>query len=101
LDQAGRYLSSKPNGRQLQVASWYVPCFAPFFAGTTRGIPLETELSQEQVQDLLGSDYVVIYAHQWQRQMPRPLLEVLAGRTPEHRVEINGLEYVRIYAGGP
>ncbi len=99
LDQAGRYLSAKPGGQQLQVASWYVPSFAPYFSGYVRGIPLETELDEAQVEELLGSDYVVVYIHQWQRQMPRPLLEILAQKTPEYSVEINGLEYVRIYKG--
>lgn len=99
LDQAGRYLSAKPGGQQLQVASWYVPSFAPFFSGGVRGIPLETELDEAQVEELLGSDYVVVYIHQWQRQMPRPLLETLAQQTPEHLIKINGLEYVRIYQG--
>ena len=101
LDQAGRYLSGKDGWQKLQVASWYVPCFAPFFPGHVRGIPLETVLDEAQVKELLGSDYLVIYVHQWQRQMPRALLEVLATQTPEHRVEINGLEYVRIYKGQP
>ena len=101
LDQAGRYLSARPDGHQLQVASWYVPCFAPFFSGVTRGIPLETELGDEQVRNLLGSDYLVIYAHQWQRQMPRDLLDRLSGEDPVLRVEINDLEYARVYAGSP
>ena len=99
LDQAGRYLSAKPEAKQLQVASWYVPCFAPFFPGAVRGIPLETELSDPQLEELLASDYIVVYIHQWQREMPRPLLEVLAGQAPEHRIEINGVEYARIYQG--
>jgi hypothetical protein len=31
--------------------------------------------------------------------MPRQLLEKLGDREPAYRVEINGLEYVRIYEG--
>jgi hypothetical protein len=81
------------------VASWYVTCFGPYFSGNVRGIPLETELGDAEVEDLLASDYVVVYIHQWQRQMPRPLLEALSLQAPEHRVVINGLEYVRIYQG--
>jgi hypothetical protein len=99
LDQAGRFLSDRPDSHQLEVASWYVPCFAPYFSGVTRGIPLETELGEEQVRDLLASDYVVIYVHQWQRQMPQDLLDRLSAQEPLQRIEINGLEYARVYEG--
>jgi 4-amino-4-deoxy-L-arabinose transferase-like glycosyltransferase len=99
LDEAGRYLTSKPNAQDLQVAAWYLTCFAPYYAGNIRGIPIETDVSDAQLAELLASDYLVVYIHQWQRAMPRPLLEILAGQTPEHSVEINGVEYVRIYKG--
>jgi hypothetical protein len=40
---------------------------------------------------------MVAYIHQWQRQMPRQLLEALAQMTPVKSIWVNGLEYARIY----
>jgi hypothetical protein len=99
LDEAGRILGEQARAQELQVAAWYVPCFAPYFPGTVRGIPLERELEGEPLQALLEADYLVVYVHQWQRQMPRQLLERLGSQEPAYRIEINGLEYVRIYEG--
>lgn len=45
----------------------------------------------------LSSDYVVIYIHQWQRDIPKTVLDYLEQITPEHSVWIDGLEYARIY----
>lgn len=95
LDQAARYLNEKPDARELQVATWYLPSFSYFFLGKSRDIP--SHVSDELLLDLLDSDYAVVYIHQWQRQIPEPLLDLLARKMPEHSIWINGLEYVRIY----
>jgi hypothetical protein len=97
LDEAARYLNTRISGDRLRVAAWYDVCFAPFFAGRTRPIPLQADLAPAQLERILEADYVVIYIHQWQRQMPQQLLEILAHQHPEHTVWINGLEYARIY----
>ena len=97
LDQAGRYLDKMAQGRDLRVAAWYDRAFSPFFSGTTRSIPVLPGLSETLMQQVLRSDYAVIYHHQWQRHMPRQLLETLAQQTPVHSVWIDGLEYIRVY----
>jgi hypothetical protein len=45
------------------------------------------------------SDYVVVYIHQWQRDLPSEVLDRLRDLQPEYSVWINGLEYVRVYKG--
>jgi hypothetical protein len=43
------------------------------------------------------ADYVVIYIHQLQRNIPAALLDQLRGLQPEYSVWIDGLEYARVY----
>jgi len=97
LDQAAGYLTELSNRHALVPASWYLDVFAHFFWDPALAIPLESDISDAELQYLLNADYAVIYIHQWQRQMPKPLLDVLADRTPIHSIWIDGLEYVRIY----
>ena len=94
LDQAARYLNTKPDAGQLRVISWYGDApFAYFFKGKTINMPEDAVL-----EELLQADYVVIYYQQYQRQLPSP--EVLAffqDQTPEYIVTINGLDYVEVF----
>ena len=95
LDAAGRYLSEKPGSDRLTVASWYRSALAYYFDGETISIKADTAL--EEVADPTVPDYAVLYIHQWQRGVPPALLDEFASRVPEHTIEINGLEYARIY----
>ncbi len=98
LDEAARYLNSKPNLDSLEVISWYNQgSFSYFFDGESQHIPINQEPSPERLSEILQMDYAVIYIHQWQRRAPENLLEILSAREPEHSIWINGLEYVRIY----
>jgi hypothetical protein len=97
LDQAARYLDGRPGARDLQATVWYGQSFGHFFSGETRSLPFRSELGPAQVQEALNTDYMVAYLHQWQRQMPRQLVEALDQRTPVKSVWIDGLEYARIY----
>lgn len=94
LDQAARYLNTKPKPSQLRVISWYGDApFAYFFKGSTINMPEDAALS-----DLTNADYIVIYYQQIQRQLPSPeVLEFFEAQTPEYTVSINGLEYAKIY----
>jgi hypothetical protein len=84
IDQAARYLNSKPNSENFRVYSWYIEgSFSYFYNPTYTLYP--------------DIDYAVIYVHQWQRSTPRELLAYLSEQTPEHTIWINGIEYVRIY----
>ncbi len=95
LDAAGRYLSAKPDSRNLVVATWYPSSLSYYFAGEK--IPIKSELTAEETAEILAADYTVLYIHQWQRDLPPDLLDHFATLEPEHTIEINGLEYARIY----
>ena len=94
LDLAARYLNSQPAAYKLSVATWYGEgCFSYYFEGRMQEIDLDTQLS-----DLTKADYVVLYIHQWQRQLPnQELLDVFAKATPQYIVRIGDLEYARVY----
>lgn len=98
IDQAARYLNQKPGAESLHVSSWYsAGSFSYFFNGHTRFIGYQSDLTQPEMENFLTSDYAVIYIHQWQRGIPKPILDYVSRLTPEHAIWINGLEYVRIY----
>ncbi|MFN2136387.1 MAG: glycosyltransferase family 39 protein [Candidatus Promineifilaceae bacterium] len=96
LDAAGRYLSQKPDSSDLVVAGWYRSALAYYFDGQT--LSINAEMSPEEVAAVEAADYAVLYIHQWQRGVPPALLAKFADRQPEEVIEINGLEYARIYA---
>lgn len=89
LDQAGQYLSQKPNASKLTVMSWYAAgCLSYYFPGTTVEIA---------VADIEESDYVVVYTTQWRRRYPSNLFDILDKVEPEKTIWLNNVEYVRIY----
>ena len=94
LDQAARYLNASPDAEKLTVASWYPDGpFSYLFQGKTQQQDLPAD-----PQDLPRLDYIVLYAHQWQRQLPsQEFLDFFAAQTPEKIISIDGLEYARIY----
>jgi Dolichyl-phosphate-mannose-protein mannosyltransferase len=94
LDQAARYLNSLPDARRLRVFAWYATgSFSYYFKGKTWSIEQNTTLN-----DLLNADYVVIYIHQWQRQLPsKEVLDFFAQLTPVHVARIGNLDYVQVY----
>lgn len=99
LDEAGRYLSQKPNSKKLRVLSWMpYGSLSYFFPGKVRPILSDADFSQEDLVRLDSVDYVVIYVQQWQLNIPKSLLEYLSNYVPEHIIWINGIEYARIYA---
>lgn len=94
LDQAARYLNSRSDVKKLRVASWYPEGpFSYFFEGITL-----REDFPSNPRDLPKLDYIVLYYHQWQRQLPSPeFLAYFDARSPEKIIYLNGLEYARIY----
>jgi hypothetical protein len=94
LDQAARYLNTLPKANTLRVISWYSEgCFSFFFKGKALGMDVDTTLDE-----LRNADYVVLYIHQWQRQMPSPeILAYFEQLTPVHIVQINDFEYAWVY----
>jgi hypothetical protein len=97
LDQAALYLNQKPGAENLVVSSWYAKGpFSFFFKGQVISIP-GADITHNELQAINASDYIVIYVHQWQRNLPPEVLSELVSRKPEHTIWINGIEYVRIY----
>jgi hypothetical protein len=94
LDQAAGYLNDQPDASKLKVASWYPDGpFSYLFVGKT-----SLEDLPASPQDLSKVDYLVLYTHQWQRQLPsREFLAYFENMTPEKIVTIGDLEYARIY----
>jgi len=94
LDQAARYLNESPEAGNLQVMSWYFDGpFSYFFDGTTlmEDFPVDPE-------DLPKVDYIVIYFHQLQRQLPsKAFLQFIEQHEMEYVVFINSLPYAYIY----
>jgi hypothetical protein len=97
LDRAADYLNKEPNAHNLRVLTWYSESFDPYFVGTTGYILKQPDITGAQLEEALGWHYAVVYIHQWQRQMPKKLLDHLAQQTPVHSIWLNGLEYAQIY----
>ena len=98
LDQAARYINSQPNSDQLQVLAWYG--IGPFsYISKSKVLPLDIDhqWTSDNWNQFSKSDYIVIYIHEWQRNLPSEVLDRLRNLKPEYSVWINGLEYVRIY----
>ncbi|MEJ2305046.1 MAG: phospholipid carrier-dependent glycosyltransferase [Anaerolineales bacterium] len=96
LDQAARYLNEKPDAQGLKVMSWYEDGpFSYVFQGKSLGAASEWEDTRRRLSNV---DYVVIYIHQWQRQLPfSEMLKYFSSMQPEHTIYLNGLEYAQIY----
>ncbi len=88
LDQVGRWLSKQPDAPALRVGSYYGSALAPFFAGGISGVTAG------------GLDYVVLYRKQVQGGYPSPtILRYFEAEEPLYTVQLDGIEYARIYRG--
>lgn len=88
IDEAARYLNTKPEADKLRVASWYR-------GGSFNYIFRGQDLNLDQFAD---ADYAVLYVHQWQRQAPdTQMLNYFAKLTPEYTVKLHGLDYAWVY----
>jgi hypothetical protein len=97
LDRAASYLNQLPDAEDLRVMSYYPDgSFSYFFDGETIALP--DDWDDNGSNQLSAIDYAVLYAHQWQRQVPNAnLLSFFDQMIPEYVVKIDGLEYARIY----
>jgi hypothetical protein len=97
LDQAARYLDTRPNASELRAMTHYPDgSFSYFFNGQTLHQPERWEgIASPEMQ---AADYLVLYIHQWQRGLPDPeMLAYFASQTPEYVVQIDGLPYAQVY----
>jgi hypothetical protein len=97
LDQAAQYLNKKPNAGRLVAITYFASgCFSYYFEGRAREL-VSRDITEDDWQKFVESDYAVIYITQTQRKMGLPILDYVSLLEPEHSVWINGLEYARIY----
>lgn len=94
LNLAAAYLNTKPDARELQVASWYGSTFAPFFEGTTIRY-------SDQKGSALGGDYVVFYINQRQREFPDAEIWRYFSEnfTLDQTILVEGVDYAWIFTG--
>jgi len=98
LDQAARYINSKPNSDKLRVMAWYANGpFSYFSKSRVSALDVDHPWSTDDWNQFNKSDYVVVYIHEWQRNLPAEVLDHLKSLKPEYSIWSNGLEYVRIY----
>ncbi len=93
LDAAARWLNQQPDAAKLRVVAWYADGpLSYFFKGQTTGLGNGSPLLW------LDTDYAVLYANQWQRQIPDlATVNYFAAQTPVQVIRFGGLELARIY----
>jgi 4-amino-4-deoxy-L-arabinose transferase-like glycosyltransferase len=99
LEQAGKYLSQKPDAKDLTVMSWlgYGP-FSYYFPGAVNPLPPMDQIDPPTVEKLRQSDYLVVYdIVQKVEHRPAKLMDALAGIPSETMIEIKGEDYISIY----
>ncbi len=96
LDQAARYLNLNRESQDFKVLSYYPDgCFSYFFDGETIHAASEWDETSER---LAYVDFVVLYIHQWQRQLPfSEMLDFFDELTPVEVITINDIAYAEIY----
>lgn len=89
LDEAARILNRTTDPATTTVAAWYERGpFSFFYDGPSS--------SNRYIWE---TDYAVVYNHQWQRELPsRRMMAYFDTLTPMHTVNIDGIDYVKIYA---
>jgi hypothetical protein len=100
LNEAALYLAEIPDINDKQVISWYSNAFnwyAQGFGLNADPIYTGVETNSEGLAEYLAADYAVIYINQWQRNMPRQLINALSELQHEHTIQIGGVDFVRIY----
>jgi hypothetical protein len=94
LEQAVRYVQAQSGEEVPQVASWY---------GTTVKVLFGDQVDVKDVshpQYILGSDYVIFYINQLQRQLPKEtILRYAQLGTPVYAAQLAGIDYAYVYQG--
>jgi hypothetical protein len=97
LEQAAEYLNQQENAKTLDVYSWYPAALNVQFVGRAKRLPISQPIDDDWLAKMLAADYVVVYAHQYQRQTSQRLLDALADQPPVFVVSQDGVEWVRVY----
>jgi len=97
LEQAAEYLNQQENAKMLDVYSWYAAALNVQFVGRAKDLPISQPIDDDWLAEMLAADYVVVYAHQYQRQTSQRLLDAIADQTPVFIVSQDGVKWVRVY----
>jgi Dolichyl-phosphate-mannose-protein mannosyltransferase len=89
LEQVTEYLNAKPDADRLTLAGFYPRVLMAQFKGSV--LP-------DKQYDAAEADYVVLYVNALQRDLANTLRTVTRGQKPELTVNINGIEYARLYS---
>jgi len=94
LEHAVRYIQAEAGDQLNQVASWY---------GTTVTVLFGGEVDVKDIghpQYVLGSDYVIFYINQLQRELPRGTISRYVQReAPIYAAQLSGIDYAYVYKG--
>ena len=94
LDQAADYMRTVPDKQELVIYSFYAGSFNFHYLENVLTLPWYAYNDFAPVYD---ADYVILYITQMQRGLAQPITDFLADKPVAYTVEINGIEYARIY----
>lgn len=99
MEQAAAYLNERSGDEDPKAALFYYRDFTTFFKG--QGQKLRDDNPDNPVP-WQGSDYVVFYINQVQRQIPdSATIDYFQAQTPEYSFSRNGIPYVQVYRTPP
>lgn len=94
LERAVHFVRAETGDRIPQVASWY---------GTTVTVLFEGQVDVKDIahpQYILGSDYVIFYINQLQRELPKGTITHYVQReAPVYKAQLSGIDYAYVYQG--
>lgn len=90
LNEAARWLNSRPQAETLLVATHSADALQATFIG--KAVELRSRVPE-------SADYVVLYSYQTRIRRSPSLLAEYARRQPVHSVRLNGIDYASIYLG--
>ena len=98
LNEAALYLRQKPGFCDQRIISWYTLAYNWYSASFgCEAQPVEFRLDTTLDEYLNNYDYAIIYINQKQRNFPPQLMEYLAKQSPEHTIQIDGVDFVDSY----
>ncbi|GAB4543537.1 MAG: hypothetical protein Kow0063_36800 [Anaerolineae bacterium] len=94
LERAVHFIQTEGGDRLHQVASWY---------GTTVAVLFDEQVEVKDIghpQYILGSDYVIFYINQLQRELPKGAITRYVQREPPiYSAQLAGIDYAYVYRG--
>lgn len=99
LEQAAYYLNALPDAEHKKAATFYYRDIKTFFKGEGQKL---TDDNPDNPVPWQGSDYVVFYVNQVQRQIPDDAtVRYFRAQAPEYAFSRNDIPYVQVYRTPP